>query len=115
MPTICAATNISLIGSWSYNQSGSTVVLNADTIQNNSTSGISGPLRMELWAFHSPVTGQSQIGYRLATYTLPQQLPAGYRYSNISSGTIDFSPPPDGLWYCALLVTEYDGSTFVTR
>src|SRR5437879_6543677 len=92
-----------------------TVVLRADKIQNKSLLTTSGTLRMELWAFHGPFTGQLQSGYRLATYTLPQVLPAGYEYTNISSGSIPFTPPPDGLWYYSLVITEYDGSTFATR
>src|SRR5262249_4808877 len=65
--------------------------------------------------FHSAYTGQSQPGYLVAVYTLPQTLRAGYSYSNISSGPISFTPPPAGLFYYSLLITEYDGSTFVTK
>ena len=112
-PAICSATNISL-GAWNYTQSGPTVVLKADAIKNNSLSETSGALRMELWAFRGPFTGSPQLGYQLAIYTLPQPLPAGYQYSNISSGTIPFSPPPPGLWDYSLLITEYTGTTFAT-
>jgi hypothetical protein len=111
-PAICSATDISLVGSWSYNQSGTTVVLTVDKIQNNSLITTSGSLKMELWAFHTPFTG-SQSGYQLAIYTLPQVLQPGYAYVNVSSGSIPFTPPPEGLWYYCLLITEYNGSNFV--
>src|SRR6266404_905489 len=53
-PAICSAASISLVGSWSYSQMGSSIVLTADRIQNNNTGGISGTVKMELWAFSSP-------------------------------------------------------------
>src|SRR2546421_217111 len=79
IPSIGGATNISLVGSWSYTQTGTTIVLKADKIQNKSLATRSGTLRMELWAFRSPFNG-SQSGYTLATYTLPEVLTAGYEY-----------------------------------
>jgi len=64
---------------------------------------------MELWAFASPYAGVAMTGYKLAEYTLGQ-LNRGFYYSNISSGTIAFAPPPDGTWALAMFVTEYIGS-----
>lgn len=46
---------------------------------------------------------------KLAEYTLGQ-LNAGFDLSNISSGSIPFSPPPNGTWVFTLLVTEFTGA-----
>lgn len=105
------ATSLSLSGSWSYQYSGSTVVLNVDRITNNATGGRSGTLRMELWAFASPFNGSSQPGYQLATYTLAP-LNGGYYYSGVSSGSVAATRPPTGTWYIALLLTEYNNTWF---
>lgn len=108
-PVLAAAANISLVGA-SYQISGSTVVLSADKVVNNDTGGTSGTLKMTLWAFPSPFDG-TQSGYTLATYTLGQ-LNGGYYYSGISSGTITYTPPPNGTWYYTLFVEEFNGSWF---
>jgi hypothetical protein len=111
LPGLATAANITMSGSWSYNVSGSTVVLTADRIQNNSTSGISGTVKLELWALASPFSGGNFSGYRLATYTLGT-LNGGAGISNISSGSIPFSNPPNGQWYFVLFITETTASTY---
>lgn len=110
------AASISLSGSWSYQypqSNGSTVVLNVGGITNNSASGHSGTLRMELWAFATPYTGISQSGYHLATHQLAT-LAAGASLTNVSSGIIAASVPPSGAWNIALLVSEFTNSGWVT-
>ena len=54
----------------------------------------------------APYAGSIELGYKLAEYSLGQ-LVAGFNLSNISSGSIPFSPPPNGTWVFTLLVTEY--------
>ncbi len=108
-----AATNVSLSGAWSYESTGSTVVLRVDRITNHSTGGHSGTLRLELWAFATPYNGTSQQGYRLASYTL-NPLSGGYHYPNLSTGSIAFTRPATGTWHIALLLMEYDGARYVT-
>lgn len=104
---------VSISGNWSYQYSGSNVVITVNKISNLSSSGTSGSLQLELWAFGSPYDGGQQLGYRLADYQL-NTLSAGFFYSNVSVSTPGTRPPP-GTWYLALLVTEWNGSTWITR
>src|SRR6185312_6957302 len=73
---------------------------------------------MELWAFSPPFGGGSETGYRLATYRLGQ-LNGGFGFPNVNSGAVAFAPPPDGVWFFAMLVTEFTGGSlddgFTTR
>jgi hypothetical protein len=108
------ATSISLSGNYTYQYSGSYVVMSADKISNNTSGGYSGTLRMELWAFSTPYTGASQTGYKLATYQLPQQLNGGQYYANVSSGSVAATYPPSGTWYISLLIGEYTASGWTT-
>jgi len=111
---LAMATSLSLSGNWSYQYSGSTVLLTVDRITNNTTGGRSGTLRMELWAFASPFSGTSQSGYQLATYSL-NPLNGGAYYSNVSSGSIAATRPPAGTWHIALLLSEFSSnSTWLT-
>ena len=103
------ASNIVFQGNAGYSFVGNVVTLTADRVQNNSTSGVSGTLRLELWAFPSAYTGASQTGYMLATYTLGT-LSAGFGFPNVNSGPVSFGHPPDGTWHFALFVTEFTGA-----
>ena len=112
----CLGTSLSFVGSGSFNIVGNTVVLQADKILNNEFSGISGTIRLELWAFSTPYPGTT-IGYKLASYSVGQ-LYGGYYYYNINSGSIPFTTPPPGTWYFSLQAREYVGSGsdgYVTR
>ena len=112
----CIATSLSFVGGGSYNVVGNTVVLRADRVDNNEYFGISGTLRLELWAFSVPFP-QVTLGYKLASHVLGQ-IPAGYTLSGISSGSIPFLLPPPGTWSFSLLVREYTGAAgdgYVTR
>lgn len=112
------ASNIRFVGNAGYSFVGNVAVLTADRIQNNDTSGVSGTIRMELWAFSSPYTGGSQFGYRLSTYTL-RTLSAGFGFPNVNSGSITLLQPPDGTYNFAMLVTEFTSASvddgFTTR
>src|ERR1700758_5162758 len=94
---------VQFVGNGSYSSVGNVVVLSADQVQNMSNSGFSGTLRLELWAFPAQYNGDPTAGYKLAEYNLGQ-LTAGFSFFNINSGAIPFVPPPDGVWYFALLV-----------
>src|SRR5436190_9212972 len=104
----CLGTSLSFVGGGNYNVVGNTVVLQADKIQNNEFGGISGTIRLELWAFSSPYPGTT-IGYKLASYVVGQ-LNGGYYYYNINSGSIAFALPPAGTWYFSLQAREYVGT-----
>ncbi|HKM56637.1 MAG TPA: immunoglobulin domain-containing protein [Isosphaeraceae bacterium] len=99
------ATDVVLIGTAQFQVSGSSVILSVPEISNLSTSGTSGTLRVELWAFASPFTGGSQTGYRLAIY-VPGTLMANYYFPPFTE-TVAYAPPPNGSWYYSMLLTEY--------
>src|SRR6266700_105732 len=79
----CFGTSLSLVGNGYYNVVGNTVVLSADKIQNNDFGGLSGTIRLELWAFSVPYPGTT-IGYKLASYVVGQ-LNGGFYFYNINS------------------------------
>ena len=105
-PVSAGASNVRFVGNAGYTYNGNTAVLTADEIRNFDASGSSGPLHLELWAVSSPFDGGPVTGYKLAEYTLGQ-LVAGFSYSNVSSGTVPFTPPPAGSWTLTIFVTEY--------
>lgn len=107
-PKEARASNVQFVGNVEYSYIGNAAVLTADRVQNFDSFGYSGTLHLELWAFPNPFTGSFQLGYKLAQYSLGQ-LTAGYYFYNINSGSILFLPPPNGVWYFALVVTEYTG------
>lgn len=103
--------NISLEGAYSYQTlNGNTQVeINVASIYNRRSSGISGTLRLELWALPSPYSGGSFSGYKMAQSQLGQ-LQAGFVYSNIVR-TVPFARPTvPGTYYVVLMVTEYSSS-----
>jgi hypothetical protein len=101
------AADVNFIGNVGYSYTGGTAILTADRVENDSAGGISGSLRMELWAFPSPYNGAAANGYKLAQYSLGQ-LAAGYVFNNVNSGGVAYSPPPEGSWILTMLLTEYD-------
>jgi hypothetical protein len=100
---------VAFVGSGAYTYAGSTAVLSADEVANFDPVGnLSGTLKLELWAAPAPYTGAYQSGYKLAEYRLGQ-LGGSFYFSNINSGNISFTPPPNGTWYLTMLLTEYVG------
>jgi hypothetical protein len=100
------ASDVEFVGTVGYTYAGSLAVLTANEVANFTTSGISGTLRLELWAFPTAYTGAAQTGYKLAEYSLGQLL-AGFMLSNISSGPVAFASPPNGTWIFTIFVSEY--------
>jgi hypothetical protein len=99
-----------------------TIYLNADKITNATNGGLSGTLRMELWAFTAPFTSifTSASGQRLAVASLGQ-LPGNSSFNNLAqSAAYTAASPANGIWYNTMLLTEYVGNStaddgFVTR
>lgn len=96
------------VGNVDYSYGGNTAVLTADQIENFDPAGVSGTLRMELWALTVPYTGTGGTGYKVAQYVIGQ-LPAGASLYNVSSGPVPFVLPPTGTWTFVLFLTEYAG------
>jgi hypothetical protein len=102
------ASNVQFVGYAGYSYVGNTAILTADQVENLDAFGFSGTLQLELWAFPTSFTGTAMTGYKMAEYRLGQ-LTAGFSFFNIDSGTILFVPPPDGVWYFTLVLTEFTG------
>lgn len=99
------ATSVSLSGSYGYrNWNNTTVVLNADRIENNERGGTSGTLYLELWACNRPSLPADC--YDVASYRLGELAGGSYYYS-VSSGTISARRPPNGTYNMILAVVEY--------
>ena len=105
------ANDLSLEGTYAYNISGGTVRLQAQTIANRRSSGVSGSLRGELWAFSTPYSGGTASGYKIAQTAVAAGLSAGFEYTNIDQTVTRLATPPNGTWYMYLLVTEYTASS----
>ena len=104
-----ASANLTFSGILGYAQNGTTVDLAVARIDNNDAGGVSGKIRVELWASAAPYSGGQQSGYRMAQYVVADQLTGGGQIVNIDSGYIPFQRPPDGTWYVYMLLTEYVG------
>jgi Repeat of unknown function (DUF5648) len=110
MATSAGATSIMYSGTINYTLGVNTVTLSVDRISNNDTSGTSGTIRLELWAFPAPYDGTPQLGYRLAASVLGP-LPYLQVFQGVNTGPIAYVPPPTGTWIFAILITEYDAGT----
>jgi CARDB len=110
-PQKTLANNVSLEGIVSYNVSGGSVRLQAQTVVNRRSGGVSGSLRVELWAFATPYSGGSATGYKIAQTSVLSPLTAGFQYSNIDQTVTQLTTPPNGTWYLYMFVTEFTGSS----
>jgi hypothetical protein len=107
-PRLANASNVKFVGVAAYSYVGNVAVLTANQVANFDPFGFSGTLHLELWAFSTPYSGSLTFGYKMAQYSLGQ-LTAGFVFNNIDSGPILFVPPPDGVWYFTLVLTEFTG------
>ena len=103
-----ALADIRFTGTAGYSFLGSSATLTASQVGNFRVGGISGTLRLELWAFSTPYNGNAQTGYKLASYSMGQ-LSAGFVFNNVNSGSVLYLQPPDGIWYYAMILTEFNG------
>lgn len=114
MMTKALATDVSLTGPWSAQITSGSSILSVGKVSNNATGGNSGSLRLELWAFDYPYTGGAQQGYHIADYQLPA-LNGRTEYQNVVSSSVATTRPAAGTWYLAMLLTEYNGSSWIMR
>jgi hypothetical protein len=104
------ANGLTFSGTFSYDRTGSTVVLRVARIDNDSTTRTTGSLRLELWATSSrPADGQGFTGYRLATGTNLSPLPPRTFYTDIVR-TTSFSEPPAGTYWMVMVLSEFSSS-----
>lgn len=104
---------IDLSGSSSWRTSGSKVDIRVGKVSNQREGGVSGTLRLRLWATSSPYRGATIRGYVLGTRKLGQ-LQGGYYYSDIY-GYVGLTRPPSGTYYTTITLEEYTGSGYVIR
>jgi hypothetical protein len=106
-PAAALATNVRLVNYVAYTYSGTSADISTDGVENLDTINPSYSLRLELWAFSSPYA-PGMSGYRLAKFGIPPLEP-GFLSGKIDSGPVPFTRPPDGVWYFAMLLTEFVG------
>ena len=109
------ATDLSLVGSWSYeiSQSNETVRVYGDKIKNSSSGGHSGSIKLALYLTTSKYYGGSISGYALGEYRFnPDYLNGGQYFYNIDKTTSFSVTPPDGDYYVTLLLLEYQSNDF---
>jgi len=105
------SSGIRLSGNCSWSTSGNQVKISVAKVENRNTSGVSGTLRLSLWASKTPYSGSSISGYMLGTTSLGT-LRAGYAFNNIANYTT-FSRPPSGYYYTTIILEEYNGSYYM--
>lgn len=110
---LASAADIELSGQCGWEISGTSINLIAGRVENNSTGGSSGTLRLQLWATDFRYSGSNISGYVLGTRVLGT-LQGGYSYNSIS-GNVSYTAPPSGTYYTTLTVEEYTGSGYVIR
>jgi hypothetical protein len=104
------ANDLSLEGTISYTISGSTLELTADRVSNNRVGGMSGTIRLELWAsVTQPSFGSAINGYRMGYYEFTTTLAGGYYFGPVDR-FVNFSAPPNGTYYVTMTVDEYSSS-----
>ena len=99
--------------SYVYIGSSGTLRMTVGEVRNSRIGGVSGTLRLALWATTTvPVFGQTIFAYTLGTYTLGQ-LSGGTSFFNVDSGTVGFTTPPSGSYYITMALQEFDGAQYV--
>jgi hypothetical protein len=99
------AQEIDLSGETSWSKVGSTIRISADRVDNFRDSGVSGDLRLRIWATYEIDDGTNDLtGFVLGTYNL-RPLPAGYYYENLSR-VVRYNRPPPGLYYTTITLEE---------
>jgi len=110
-PSGAAAATIAIIGtpSFTYDLATGLATFNVLRIDNTSFEGSAVTVRLELWAYARTYTGAAQPGHRLATCSPGESIPPLTYISDIRCKALPFTPPPDGKWTLALLLTEWVG------
>lgn len=99
------AQEIDLIGETSWLQSGPTIRISADRVENFRDTGVSGSLRLRIWATYEPDDGTNALtGFVLGNYNLAP-LQAGFYYENLSR-VVRYNRPPPGLYYTTITLEE---------
>lgn len=104
--------DVQIVGTTSWLVTGGSVNLSLQQVANVCNLGVSGNLRLDLWATLLPYSGGTITGYRFASLSL-NPLTGGYVYNNINQ-SVPFVPPPDGVYYVTLTLSEYNSGQYYT-
>ena len=97
---------------YQYSGNSGTLRMTVDRIRNSRVGGVSGTLRIQLWATTTaPIFGETINAYTLGSYTLGQ-LSGGTSFTNVDTGIIAFTPPPPGTYYITIALQEFDGTIY---
>jgi len=99
------AKDLQFSGYTSYKRSGGSIRLQADTVRNNRNGGISGTLKLMLWACNRKYRGGRINGYVIGESVLGQLNGNNY-FPNVSNW-VSFIAPPLGSYYMTLTLSEY--------
>lgn len=101
------ATDVYIEGNASYqiDADRATVTLKAEKIINRRNSGVSGMLRLRLWATAARYSGGQIKGYILGTYTFPEKLKADFQFPTVEQ-TVPYSLPPYDAYFLTLTLTD---------
>jgi hypothetical protein len=103
--------DLSLEGLLGYTVSGDRTTLNlrAERVSNNRSSGVSGSIRLSLWATAiRPSYGSTTTGYRMGYYQFTSTLQPGFYFGPVDR-TVPFALPADGTYYVTMFLEEYNG------
>ena len=111
---VSQASDIQLGGATSWVIYGQYVNIEAEEVDNNDAEGVSGTVRLQVWATDMPYDGSGPItGHVLGTMAL-DPLEAGLVYYNISD-YVPYSPPPVGSYYTTITAEEWTGDEYAIR
>jgi hypothetical protein len=117
LTTFSTDAQLSLDGAASWRVTGGALHLQVDKVSNYATSGRSRPLRLELWGTAAPYAGgeliDDQNAYLLGATGLAP-VAGGFSHNNVKRAT-RLLAPPDGYLYTTLVLSEWDGSTWVRK
>ncbi len=108
------AQELDLLGNTRWSKSGSRLHIFATQIHNNREFGISGSLRLQIWATEEPYDGLSDIvGFVIGTANL-RPLAAGADFFNVVKRTA-YRRPPAGYYFTTITLEERysDGSWLI--
>lgn len=108
------SSNLQLNGNCGFNIQNDRVIINIDSIANQRDfDNVSGTLAIELWALKHPYQGENFEGVCLAGTTIGEVL--GQHFIPACQYDLIFKEPPVGNWHIALMLREWNGSSYETR
>ena len=99
------AKDLQFSGYTSYKRYGGVMNLSADTVRNNRSQGVSGDLKIMLWATTRKYRGGQINGYVVAESRLGRL--RGNNYFPRVSRDASFYAPPMGRYFMTLTLSEY--------